>query len=393
MASTPITGSQAIPHTESKAISASVPWYIWCSVIAVTSAMIGGQWDISWHRSIGRDSFWTPAHIAIYMCGVLAGISCGYLILATTFNRGSALANSSVRVLGFRGPLGAFIAAWGGVAMLTSAPFDNWWHAAYGLDVKIVSPPHILLILGILAVNVGVLTLILSQMNRATDQLKKRFDLLFLYLGAMIVALISVFLMEFSYIPSLHNSWPYRTAAIVIPVVLAGIWRASGQKYAATITTAMFMLYLLALIWILPLFPAEPKLGPVYQKVTTFVPPPFPSLFIVPAFFLDLLWQRTRQWNRWLVALASGAIFVGFYLAAEWPFANFLYSSASHNWFFGTGILDFGTPPNSYVARHKFYMPESAAEFSLWIGISVIFAALSTRLGFVWGEWMRKIRR
>ena len=43
---------------------------------------------------------------------------------------------------------GRFLAGWGGIAMLTSAPFDNWWHAAYGLDVKIVSPPHALLILG-----------------------------------------------------------------------------------------------------------------------------------------------------------------------------------------------------------------------------------------------------
>jgi hypothetical protein len=393
VASTPFTGSQAIQHARAKAVSTRVPWYIWCSVFAVTSAMIGGQWDISWHRSIGRDTFWTPAHIAIYMCGVLAGISCGYLILSTTLNRGSALANSSVRVLGFRGPLGAFIAAWGGVAMLTSAPFDNFWHDAYGLDVKIVSPPHILLILGILAVNIGVLTLILSQMNRATDQLKKQFDFLFLYIGAMIVALISVFLMEFSYIPSLHASFAYRTAALVIPVVLAAIWRASGQKYAATIVTAIFTLYLLGLIWILPLFPAVPKLGPVYQHVTTFVPPPFPSLFIVPAFFLDLFWQRARKWNLWLLALVSGAIFVGFYLAAEWPFANFLNSTASNNWFFGTGILDYGTPPNSYVAQHKFYMPESAAEFSLWIGIGVIFATLSTRLGVAWGDWMKRIRR
>ena len=54
--------------------------------------MIGGQWDISWHRSIGRDTFWTPAHMAIYMCGIMAGLSCGYLILATTFgNSATAL--------------------------------------------------------------------------------------------------------------------------------------------------------------------------------------------------------------------------------------------------------------------------------------------------------------
>src|SRR5581483_6854427 len=122
--------------TSVRAATERVPWYVWCSVLAVTSAMIGGQWDISWHRSIGRDTFWTPAHIAIYLCGVLAGISCGYLIVATTFDKSSPLRETAVSMWGFRGPLGAFMAAWGGVAMLTSAPFDDWWHSAYGLDVK-----------------------------------------------------------------------------------------------------------------------------------------------------------------------------------------------------------------------------------------------------------------
>src|SRR5437773_6935222 len=114
-------------------VPATIPWYIWSSIIAVTSAMTGTHWDIAWHRSIGRDTFWTPAHIAIYLCGVLAGIACGYLIFSTTF-RGSAEARAgAVHVLGFSGPLGAFLSAWGGVAMLTSVPFDNWLDDAYGV--------------------------------------------------------------------------------------------------------------------------------------------------------------------------------------------------------------------------------------------------------------------
>ena len=127
--------------------AAKIPWYIWLSVLGVTSAMIGVHWDISWHRSIGRDTFWTPAHIAIQLCGVIAGITCGYLILWTTFTH-SQLRAASVNVLGFRGPLGAFICAWGGFTMITSAPFDDWWHNAYGLDVKILSPPHVVLAVG-----------------------------------------------------------------------------------------------------------------------------------------------------------------------------------------------------------------------------------------------------
>src|SRR5581483_2095466 len=79
------------------------PWYVWCSVAAVTFAMVGVHWDISWHRSIGRDTFWTPAHIAIHICGVLAGISCGYLVLSTTFRKMSALRDCSVSMWGFCG--------------------------------------------------------------------------------------------------------------------------------------------------------------------------------------------------------------------------------------------------------------------------------------------------
>ena len=147
-----------------------IPWYSWCLTLAVTSASIGGRWDVSWHQSIGRDTFWTPAHIAIYLCGVLAGIACGYLILKATFQRPTELIATSVQVVGLSGPLGAFLAAWGGLAMLTSAPFDNWWHNAYGLDVKIVSPPHTLLILGDVAIEAGALLLAMSALNRAEGQ-------------------------------------------------------------------------------------------------------------------------------------------------------------------------------------------------------------------------------
>src|SRR5579863_3650043 len=145
----------------------SIPWYLWCAVLAVTSVSIGAHWDVSWHRSIGRDTFWTPAHMAIYACGVLAAISCGYLVFNTTFRKPAAMVASSVSVFGFRAPLGAFIASWGGIAMLTSAPFDNWWHNAYGLDVKIVSPPHVLLMAGVFAVSVGTLLMLVGEMNRA----------------------------------------------------------------------------------------------------------------------------------------------------------------------------------------------------------------------------------
>src|SRR5580693_722882 len=151
-----------------------LPWYLWACIIGVTSAMIGVEWDISWHRSIGRDTFWTPPHMAIYLCGVIAGISAAYLILATTFDKLPRVRESSVRMWGFYGPLGAFITAWGGIAMLVSAPFDNWWHGAYGLDVKIISPPHALLFIGDAAIEIGALLLVLESMNRAENDQRRK---------------------------------------------------------------------------------------------------------------------------------------------------------------------------------------------------------------------------
>src|SRR5271156_760925 len=88
------------------AITGFIPWYIWTCVIAITSASIGGVWDISWHKSIGRDTFWTAPHMLIYLCGILAGISCGYLILSNSFGHSGAAHAGSVRMWGFRGPLG-----------------------------------------------------------------------------------------------------------------------------------------------------------------------------------------------------------------------------------------------------------------------------------------------
>src|SRR5436190_530229 len=75
---TPVTGS-----------GASVPWYLWCAALAVTSAYVGGYWDISWHRSIGRDSFWSAPHMAL--AGGFFGIEFGTVILLLAFmNRATA---------------------------------------------------------------------------------------------------------------------------------------------------------------------------------------------------------------------------------------------------------------------------------------------------------------
>jgi hypothetical protein len=369
-----------------------VPWYLWLGVLAVTSSIVGIHWDISWHRSIGRDSFWTPAHMAIYLCGVLAGLVSAYLILSTTFDRTSPLRDSSVTMWGFIGPLGAFISAWGGIAMLVSAPFDDWWHSAYGLDVKIISPPHSLLFLGNGAIQIGILILILGQMNRAEGAVRWTLNWMFLYAGAMLVLGMGVFIMATSFPNEMHSAMFYRVACTALPMPLVALGQASHQRWASTKVAAIFMAFCMAAIWILPLFPAEPKLGPVYYRVTHFVPGPFPILLIVPALLLDMLREKMAGRDRWLQAAAAGSLFMLSLLVIQWPFADFLLSPAARNWFFGSHYFEYTARPTGPIVNFKFYDLDHG-DFWTNLALALFFAILTTRLGLAWGDSLRRVRR
>jgi hypothetical protein len=372
----------------------SVPWYVWSLFAAVVSVVVGGYWDISWHMSIGRDSFWTPAHIAIQLCGIIAGLSCGYLILSCTLGLDPALRAASVEVWQFRGPLGAFIAAWGGATMLASAPFDNWWHNAYGLDVKIFSPPHVVLDGGVLAIQVGAVLLVASTINRATGLLRKKLGWLLLLLGGMITVLALTVVWESTYRVLMHSAVCYRAVAVVAPVVLVGFAKISDHRWARTIVAGIYTTYLMVMLWIFPLFPATPKLGPVYQRITHFVPLEFPLLVIVPALLLDALWPRIEGWRKWPQSAVMGTVFLAAFVAVQWPFADFLISPASGNRFFGTNYFAYFDSPNGFDVRHLFFPAErTAVEFWLTMAEALGLAILSSRLGLAVGEWVRNIRR
>jgi hypothetical protein len=363
-------------------------------LLSVSLIEAGAIWDLSWHRSIGRDSFWTPAHMMVQAGGISAAVVCGYLVLMTTFGNSAAARAVSVGVFGLRAPIGAFIAAWGGITMVVSAPFDNWWHAAYGLDVKIVSPPHAVLLGGVLSVEVGFLILTLAAMNRAGQSdspLFKPFERMFLYVAGMI--LVSQMYYAFFYINNayLHGARPYKAIGIVALVVLLMVSQACSYKWAAASVCAVYMAVMVASILILPLFPAQPKLGPVFYPVTHMVPTNFPMLLIVPGLVLDLLWRRTRDWKLWLLAPFSAVVFITVLVAVEWPFADFLMSPWADNRFFAAN--DYGYSARGVDLLHVFQYSDTGEHFSAGIAKAMLFSTFSAAIGIVLGRWMKGVRR
>ena len=332
--------------------------------------------------------------MAIYACGILAGISAGYLIFSTTFGRNPEHKDVSVRIWGLRGPLGAFICAWGGVAMLASAPFDDWWHNAYGLDVRIISPPHMVLAAGFFGIEFGAVVLMLAFMNRASEKLRPAMERMFLYVGGTVLCESLLIKLESISRADQHNARFYIVVMIGTPLILTALAIASDRKWASTIIAGVYTAFALAFLWILPLFGAEPKLGPVYREVTHFIPWEFPLLIIVPAIVTDLIMQRTRDRRPLLRALAVGGAFLAVFVVVQWPFAAFMQTPAARNWFFGSGYLDFSTPPRSPLATYEFFYREPGAVM-FWrnMAIAAVMAWFMAWLGIHLGRAMQKVRR
>ncbi len=369
-------------------------WTLRFLVVACTTVLVGLIWDISWHMTIGRDTFWTPAHIFIYLGGAISGLASGALAIKTTFFSTEIEKRASVGLWGGRAPLGAWLAIWGSVAMITSGPFDDWWHNAYGLDVKIISPPHILLFSGMIFIVFGALILALHEQNNQSARTRSAAGILS-YVGGNVITFLALLFFSEGWPNHQHSAYFYFVSSCVYPLILVAVARASTAKWAATKAALSYLAVTLAMVWLLPRFAAQPKLGPVFNPVDHMVPPYFPHLLFVPALAVDYIKQREwlgRGWIQdWLFALLLGSAFVIIFIITQWFFSAFLISPAAANPVFAGGQ---SAPYYSAHAERRDFFWETGDLFRLHSIVKIFFCAIvSSRAGLAVGTWMRKVRR
>ena len=164
---------------------AAQPWRVIgaLALLALVGAF-GNAWDLFWHIAIGRDSFWIPPHTMMYAAVALSGLIALAVVLGATLRRADGLS----AMLGFRAPLGYFILGVGVLQMLISAPFDDWWHRRYGVDVSVWSPPHLIGFSGAVVMLCGVIIATTSARQRALP-LSPRQEQAFFLLLALLLAL------------------------------------------------------------------------------------------------------------------------------------------------------------------------------------------------------------
>ena len=265
-----------------------------------------------------------------------------------------------------------------------------------------------------LAVALGVLLFLLSWQNRLTGKAQSTAAILFTLAIGLLVAEKSVFLLEYTWANLQHGSWFYKVIAAQFPILFVIAARASRMRWAATIAAGTYTVIVLFMVWILPLFPAQPKLAPIYNPVDHMVPPPFPLLLIVPAFAIDCIFQlfrlknfgnatQTAPWGKRAlkniaVVLAVAVLFLGLSLVIDWNFSKFLLSPAAENWLFsGNRHWPYYSQPGDWQHRFWGLDPARARDYDplrmSGVFVAYLCAVVSSSIGLLLGNWMLKVRR
>jgi hypothetical protein len=158
------------------------------------TAAVGLYWDVAWHIDFGRDKqLFTPAHTMIVIG--LAGIvytACIAVVFATLDK-----APVGIRIQDVRIPYSAIPMAALGLGALGSFPLDALWHQAYGLDVTLWSPTHLMMVGGGGLATIATWLMLVEGRPAGRPTLLGR-GILALVLGAILVG-VSCFEGEFDF--------------------------------------------------------------------------------------------------------------------------------------------------------------------------------------------------
>jgi hypothetical protein len=247
--------------------------------------------------------------------------------------------------------------------------------------------------LGVDSIEIGSVILIAGAMSRASGQLRRNLERLLLVVGGLLVCQLMMNRSEYTDRSLMHSAVMY-LALSSLPLQMEWVAMASNLRWPRTAMASFYTIFFLLALWIFPLFPAAPKLGPVYQSVTNMVPLAFPVLLIAPAFAIDLLHPRMKHWGRWRQAAAIGILYLTVLMVVQWPLADFLMSPLARNRVFGTQYFSYGIPSIAFIVRNEFWRFETTA-FHFWrnLGLAFGLAILFTRIGITWGGWLHRVRR
>jgi hypothetical protein len=223
--------------------SSTFLWIYFLVAIGVALQVGAANWDIIWHGVVNVESFFTPPHTLLYSGVGLSLIATFAGIIFSIRQKTSLRRPFSIY---YKVPNPLKLIALGCLVEVFSGQLDNWWHANFGFD-GLLSPPHLMLISGMLLSILGAL------IGTHLSEIHKKFKILsemvcYGILWMIIINFVFMFTLPFSE-GQYFDFNPSPAVALVLGSTLPAIFTAiifySLQDlpfpFRLTVVTATFM--------------------------------------------------------------------------------------------------------------------------------------------------------
>jgi hypothetical protein len=200
--------------------SPTLLWIYFLVAIGVALQVGAANWDIIWHGVVNVESFFTPPHTVLYS-GV--GLSLIATVAGIIFSIRQKTSLKKPLSIYYKIPNPLKLIALGCLVEVFSGQFDNWWHANFGFD-GLLSPPHLMLISGMLLSILGAL------IGTHLSEIYKKFKILsemicYGILWMIIINFVFMFTLPFSE-GQYFDFNPSPTAALILGSTLPAIFTA-----------------------------------------------------------------------------------------------------------------------------------------------------------------------
>ena len=214
-------------------------------------SMWGTLADTAWHRTNARDSFWSSPHMFMYSGGLVVWAAVIAALVLSTRGQLPDVGGPIVRAGRLRLPFGFALATFGILVLVTAAPFDVWFHAVFGKDVLIWSPPHTMGHIGGMIAASGLVFAAAAQCGRGVFRRR--------WLWVLAVLLPAVHFIHIAHYVLAHYIMTAATRtpdfyplliAIMFPAVLVALARAVGPL-APVLASLLFLAATVAVDFVL----------------------------------------------------------------------------------------------------------------------------------------------
>ena len=303
--------------------------------IGIFISATGGSWDISNHLLNKPETFFSTPHAVLY-----TGVAVGILGMVIAW-----LAHRSISIYDNNLNISAKLTLAGICMLVVAGPIDFAWHSAFGLD-GLLSPPHFVLLLGMIISSLGAMLGILSYVKNTKMRGEKevihkkdltrpeanRLDshmILMIIVGILPIlltldGLIGMFSLPFSKTQYFNfNPDPFSAAVLatigyplILSIVLFSSFYLGKRKFGILSMIGASYLTIHATTAIIP-----------NESLVQTIP--FYVLNILPILASDILLSFSS--NRVFSIFVPGAILGSSFLMVQYPLITYVYSEVSSN--------------------------------------------------------------